>query len=77
MYIIEYYSAIQWNKSESVELRCINHEPVLQSEILCPYSNKVLVFSFVIFASNNFGKKRYKINDGWVSGPQLPKYIGP
>ena len=43
----------------------MNCEPVLQSEILCPYSNKVLVFSFVIFASNNFGKKRYKIN-GWM-----------
>ena len=66
IYTIEYYSAIQWNKFESVELRCMNLEPVIQSEILCSYSNKVIVFSFVISASNNLGKKmRYKIN-GWM-----------
>ena len=33
IYTMEYYSAIKRNESESVELRWMNLEPVIQSEV--------------------------------------------
>ena len=33
IYIMEYYSAIKKNKFESVEVRWVNLEPVMQNEV--------------------------------------------
>ena len=33
IYTMEYYSAIKWNASESVLMRWMNLEPIIQSEV--------------------------------------------
>ena len=40
MYTVEYYSAIERNKFESVELRLMNLQPVRQSEVNQIVKNK-------------------------------------
>ena len=40
IYTIEYYSAIKRNKLESVLLRWMNLEPVIQSEVIQKKKNK-------------------------------------
>ena len=43
LYTVEYYSAIKRNKFESVELRWMNPEPVLQSEVSQKEKNIMLM----------------------------------
>ena len=40
MYTVEYYSAIKRNEYESVELRWVHLEPVIQSEVSQKEKNK-------------------------------------
>ena len=40
MYMVEYYSAIKRNTSESVLIRWMNLEPILQSEVSQKQNNK-------------------------------------
>ena len=40
MYMVEYYSAIKRNTSESVLMRWMNLEPILQSEVSQKQNNK-------------------------------------
>ena len=50
IYTIEYYSAIKRNKLESVLLRWMNLEPVIQSEVIQKKKNKyhILMYTYGI-----------------------------
>ena len=48
---MEYYSAIKRNKSESVELRWMNHEPVTWNEISQKEKNKYCVYLSIYMES--------------------------
>ena len=50
IYTIEYYSAIKRNKLESVLLRWMNLEPVIQSEVIQKKKNKyhILMYTYRI-----------------------------
>ena len=43
IYIMEYYSSIKMNKVESVAVRYINLEPVIQSEVSQKEKNKYCI----------------------------------
>ena len=43
IHTIEYYPAIKWNKSESVLVRWMNLEPVIQSEVSQKEKNKYIL----------------------------------
>jgi len=43
IYTMEYYSAIKWNASESVLMRWMNLEPIIQSEVSQKEKNKYCI----------------------------------
>ena len=45
IYTMEYYSAIKWNASESVLMRWINLEPIIQSEVSQKEKNKYCILT--------------------------------
>ena len=47
IYTVEYYSAIERNKSESVELRWMNLEPVIESEVNQIVKNKYRILMHI------------------------------
>ena len=48
MYTVEYYSAIKRNEYESVELRWVHLEPVIQSEVSQKEKNKYHILTHII-----------------------------
>ena len=44
---MEYYSAIKWNASESVLMRWINLEPIIQSEVSQKEKNKYSMLTHI------------------------------
>ena len=49
IHTIEYYPAIKWNESESVLVRWMNLEPVVQSEVSQKEKNKILFIDVYIW----------------------------
>ena len=44
IYAMEYYSAIKKNKSESIIMRWMNLEPIVQSEVSQKEKNKLFIY---------------------------------
>ena len=44
IYAMEYYSAIKKNKSESIIIRWMNLEPIVQSEVSQKEKNKLFIY---------------------------------
>ena len=51
IHTIEYYPAIKWNKSESVLVRWMNLEPVVQSEVSQKEKSKYCVLMHIYVKS--------------------------
>ena len=47
IYTVEYSSAIKWNKFESVVVRWMNLEPVIQSEVNQKEKNKYCILTHI------------------------------
>ena len=47
IYTMEYYSAIKWNAFESVLMRWMNLEPIIQSEVSQKKKNKYYISTHI------------------------------